>query len=180
MSKIFAEKQSLSTTSRVLALAASADLIFGRDTSAVASWGDRIPMDALTGNVCRLSRVEAYAVTSSAGRYTALFKAVLCGWGEIVGQGYTSRSGTRASSSCSTQKSIIRSVKVSTRILIIEVARRLVGENKRMSLASALAIATRCCSHRAARHAIVACLTQLYVLVAILWKVDHHFMICVG
>jgi len=50
-------------------------------------------MDPLTGNVCRLSRVEAYAVTSTAERYMALFKAVLCGWGEIVGQGYTSRFG---------------------------------------------------------------------------------------
>jgi hypothetical protein len=47
-------------------------------------------MDPLTGNVCGLSRVEAYAVTSTAGRYTALFKAVLCGWGEIVDRVYHS------------------------------------------------------------------------------------------
>ena len=41
-------------------------------------------MDPLTGNVCRLSRVEAYAVTSTAGRYMALFKAVLCACGNTA------------------------------------------------------------------------------------------------
>ncbi len=29
---------------------------------------------------------QAYIVASTAGRYMALFKAVLCAWGEIVGE----------------------------------------------------------------------------------------------
>src|SRR5215471_5771309 len=33
---------------------------------------------------------------------------------------------------------------------------------------------------RATDYSIAACLTQLYVLAAILWKVDHHFMMHVG
>jgi hypothetical protein len=62
----------------------------------------------------------------------ALFKAVLCGRGEIVDQGYTSRFGYTCVIQLQCAKTIIRSVKVSTRILIIEVSGRLVGENKRM------------------------------------------------
>jgi hypothetical protein len=88
-------------------------------------------MDPLTGNVCRLSRVEAYAVTSSAGRYTALFKAVLCGWGENCGpRVYVAiRVHVRHPAAARKNQSFVN---VSTRILIIEVAGRLVGENKRM------------------------------------------------
>jgi len=33
---------------------------------------------------------------------------------------------------------------------------------------------------RTTNNATAACLTQLYVLAAILWKVDHHFMMYVG
>src|SRR6266849_4694119 len=56
--RIVRGKKSLSTTSRVLTPAASADSTVGRDASAVASWGDRFPMDPLAWNVRTLSRIK--------------------------------------------------------------------------------------------------------------------------
>ena|SRR5215475_6403169 len=96
-------KESLTTTSRVLtfaasAPAASADLIVGRDTSAVASWGDRFPIDLLAWNVPTLSRIKA-SRRSTAGRYMVLFKVVLCTWGKIVGEGLSVMI-SRATSGC--------------------------------------------------------------------------------
>lgn|SRR6266566_2515636 len=60
--------------------------IIGRDASAVASRGDRIPMDPLTKKRRALSRVEALALASTGGSYEALFKAVLAACGDFVSQ----------------------------------------------------------------------------------------------
>jgi hypothetical protein len=57
-------------------------LTAGRGASAVASWGDRFPMDPLALNAPALSGSK-HLVASTAGRYTALFKVVLCTWGKI-------------------------------------------------------------------------------------------------
>src|SRR6266436_5801543 len=56
--RVFRREEYLSTTSCVLTPAASADLTGGRDASAVASWGDRFPMDPLAWNVPTLSRIK--------------------------------------------------------------------------------------------------------------------------
>src|SRR6266849_4993916 len=56
---------------------------FGRDASAVASWGDRTPMDPLTGHVRTVSRSK-HAVAGAMRRYEALFNAVLSACGNFV------------------------------------------------------------------------------------------------
>jgi hypothetical protein len=43
-------------------------------------------MDPLARNVRTLSRIKHASLQSTAGRYMALFKVVLCAWGEIVGE----------------------------------------------------------------------------------------------
>jgi hypothetical protein len=62
----FSWKKSLSTTSRVLALAASAGLTVGRDASAVASWGDRFPMEPISAE--RRCAVKDQSISSQARR----------------------------------------------------------------------------------------------------------------